>query len=185
MSNCDYLIGVEGETWNQNGEIALAVPPIGVPNSITFVINAVGEVGGKTWCDVQSNGLALRIDSGICENYTRLAECIVRAHQHYDEFPNYGSGTAARLTSPPHPHPDAEDFLFSRLTTDNGVEVVLIDKAKGEVQLGGSVQIGKTRINPNPSGLNTGGSLGSRSKVGRNEPCPCGSGKKFKKCCKS
>ena len=22
-----------------------------------------------------------------------------------------------------------------------------------------------------------------RGKVGRNEPCPCGSGKKFKKCC--
>jgi uncharacterized protein YecA (UPF0149 family) len=22
-----------------------------------------------------------------------------------------------------------------------------------------------------------------RSEVGRNEPCPCGSGKKFKKCC--
>jgi uncharacterized protein len=24
-----------------------------------------------------------------------------------------------------------------------------------------------------------------RTKVGRNEPCPCGSGKKFKKCCGS
>ncbi|MDQ3960483.1 MAG: SEC-C metal-binding domain-containing protein [Pseudomonadota bacterium] len=23
----------------------------------------------------------------------------------------------------------------------------------------------------------------SRQKVGRNGPCPCGSGKKFKKCC--
>ena len=23
----------------------------------------------------------------------------------------------------------------------------------------------------------------SRPKVGRNEPCPCGSGKKYKKCC--
>lgn len=22
-----------------------------------------------------------------------------------------------------------------------------------------------------------------RSKIGRNDPCPCGSGKKFKKCC--
>jgi uncharacterized protein YecA (UPF0149 family) len=26
---------------------------------------------------------------------------------------------------------------------------------------------------------------GSREKVGRNDPCPCGSGKKFKKCCGS
>ena len=23
----------------------------------------------------------------------------------------------------------------------------------------------------------------TRQKIGRNEPCPCGSGKKFKKCC--
>ena len=28
-----------------------------------------------------------------------------------------------------------------------------------------------------------GGSFGSKHRVGRNEPCPCGSGKKFKKCC--
>lgn len=25
----------------------------------------------------------------------------------------------------------------------------------------------------------------SRQKIGRNEPCPCGSGKKYKKCCLS
>jgi hypothetical protein len=25
--------------------------------------------------------------------------------------------------------------------------------------------------------------VGDLSKVGRNEPCPCGSGKKYKKCC--
>ncbi|MBF0383979.1 MAG: SEC-C domain-containing protein [Magnetococcales bacterium] len=25
--------------------------------------------------------------------------------------------------------------------------------------------------------------MGSPKKVGRNDPCPCGSGKKFKKCC--
>jgi len=28
-----------------------------------------------------------------------------------------------------------------------------------------------------------GHTLMQRIKVGRNEPCPCGSGKKFKKCC--
>lgn len=28
-------------------------------------------------------------------------------------------------------------------------------------------------------------SLHSRKKIGRNDPCPCGSGKKFKKCCGS
>ena len=28
-----------------------------------------------------------------------------------------------------------------------------------------------------------GGNAAVRRKVGRNEPCPCGSGRKFKKCC--
>jgi uncharacterized protein YecA (UPF0149 family) len=25
--------------------------------------------------------------------------------------------------------------------------------------------------------------MGSKEKIGRNDPCPCGSGKKYKKCC--
>lgn len=29
----------------------------------------------------------------------------------------------------------------------------------------------------------TSSSLDGRKKIGRNDPCPCGSGKKFKKCC--
>ncbi|HEX2490711.1 MAG TPA: SEC-C metal-binding domain-containing protein, partial [Blastocatellia bacterium] len=28
-----------------------------------------------------------------------------------------------------------------------------------------------------------GGALQRTEKVGRNDPCPCGSGKKYKKCC--
>jgi preprotein translocase subunit SecA len=32
------------------------------------------------------------------------------------------------------------------------------------------------RKNPSPATV-------AKQKVGRNEPCPCGSGKKFKKCC--
>lgn len=217
MSNYNHLIGVKGEAWNQNGGIALAVPPVGIPNSIPFVIHAVREDNGQTWCEVQSGTLGLRIAPKICQNYPRLADCVVRAHQHYDEFPKYGSGIAGRLTLPPHPHPDAEDFFFSRLTTKNGVEIVLIDKAEGEVQLGGRVQIGMTRINPRShSGGDTvlhgtleptpeqetllnqllenadgnsfvfapSGRKGGFKEVRRNDPCPCGSGKKFKKCCK-
>ena len=32
-------------------------------------------------------------------------------------------------------------------------------------------------------GLDPRASTGSTKKVGRNDPCPCGSGKKYKKCC--
>ena len=31
---------------------------------------------------------------------------------------------------------------------------------------------------------NTGRTIVSNPKVGRNQPCPCGSGEKFKKCCR-
>ena len=63
-----------------------------------------------------------------------------------------------------------------------------------DVLSGGSVLRKKTRITFGEEGLplselsNLGAALRSpatvvKQKVGRNEPCPCGSGKKFKKCC--
>jgi tetratricopeptide (TPR) repeat protein len=63
-----------------------------------------------------------------------------------------------------------------------------------ELQSGGKVLRQKTTITFPEEGLpldelpNAKGPLrldvaGSRQKVGRNQPCPCGSGKKFKKCC--
>lgn len=38
----------------------------------------------------------------------------------------------------------------------------------------------KPHLKPLPGG---GGKVSSKLKVGRNDPCPCGSGKKYKKCC--
>jgi uncharacterized protein len=34
-----------------------------------------------------------------------------------------------------------------------------------------------------PGPANLPGAPAARAKVGRNDPCPCGSGRKFKKCC--
>ena len=36
---------------------------------------------------------------------------------------------------------------------------------------------------PQPIVINKGGTLYSGQKIQRNRPCPCGSGKKWKKCC--
>ncbi|UCD95121.1 MAG: SEC-C domain-containing protein [Candidatus Zixiibacteriota bacterium] len=47
-----------------------------------------------------------------------------------------------------------------------------------------AVRLGKK--NPNiavPTGIVAGKSVQTLRKVGRNDPCPCGSGKKYKKCC--
>lgn len=38
---------------------------------------------------------------------------------------------------------------------------------------------------PSPSGVSPGTMVRREPKVGRNDPCPCGSGKKFKRCCGS
>lgn len=44
---------------------------------------------------------------------------------------------------------------------------------------------GPQETGPMPAPTPMGVSVASRDKVGRNDPCPCGSGKKYKKCCGS
>jgi preprotein translocase subunit SecA len=44
---------------------------------------------------------------------------------------------------------------------------------------GGGDALDELRAAASPSGPGN----GSQRKVGRNDPCPCGSGKKYKKCC--
>ncbi|MGE8205692.1 SEC-C metal-binding domain-containing protein [Heyndrickxia sp. NPDC080065] len=41
----------------------------------------------------------------------------------------------------------------------------------------------KKSLQPLPSGKNNIINMKTKKKIGRNEPCPCGSGKKYKKCC--
>lgn len=183
-SNFNALIGLKGEIWDHQDRIAFSIPPMGRADAIPFVIHSVRESNGQTWCDVQSGDLPIRIAAEICLSYPRLADCIVRAHQHFDELPESGSGRAGRLTLPPHPHPDAEDFLFFRLTTENGVEVALIQKAEDGKRPVGTVTPGMTRINPAAiSAECLPNHYEPSMTLGRNAPCPCGSGKKSKKCC--
>lgn len=84
-------------------------------------------------------------------------------------------------------HPDAAQFTPD--TDSEGGQ--RLQAAQGPVQTSGSQSGEKPRvdvsqlINPKqtrrqPSGIPQ---AAAAKKVGRNEPCPCGSGKKFKKCC--
>ena len=52
------------------------------------------------------------------------------------------------------------------------------DAMKGFAQLGGSIQ--QVLVQRSQA---AGQSIGRGKKIGRNEPCTCGSGKKYKKCC--
>lgn len=88
-------------------------------------------------------------------------------------------------------HEDAKEYRRQANTAATATETTL------DVRSGGTVLRQKTKINFGGAGLplselsNVAAMLrGSsaptpvtRQKTGRNEPCPCGSGKKFKKCC--
>ena len=60
---------------------------------------------------------------------------------------------------PPQPAPYKVNFVGKELT-----------KEEREAKAKGKLQVQKTIVNNSP-------------KVGRNDPCPCGSGKKYKNCC--
>ena len=65
---------------------------------------------------------------------------------------------------------------FSAYGTEEGVEKVLHEKAEF-IRTGGAWLYNReARLGPAPYKSAT-------PKVGRNDPCPCGSGKKFKHCC--
>ncbi|WP_430754815.1 SEC-C metal-binding domain-containing protein [Magnetovirga frankeli] len=73
-------------------------------------------------------------------------------------------GASIDLTSPNLLNPDAILVLFQRLLNDFWIE-----KMKNDYKaVKAAVSVCQTQ---------------PRQKVGRNDPCPCGSGSKFKKCC--
>lgn len=64
---------------------------------------------------------------------------------------------------------------FSAHFTEKGAAGVMHEKSEFEVVDGNWIFTRTLRQGPAP--------IVNAVKVGRNDPCPCGSGKKFKKCC--
>ena len=94
-----------------------------------------------------------------------------------------GSETAAlqwtRLVVHSHLPGKTPDFAtvdFSAYGLDNGVEHVLHEKAEFIREGGAWIYTRALREGPAPF-------KASAPKPGRNDPCPCGSGKKYKQCC--
>ena len=77
-------------------------------------------------------------------------------------------------------HPDAEMRPYSEPITPERRESLQVGMIAGVLQLHRS--FADDRLSLAARGPNAGP---FRRKVGRNDPCPCGSGKKFKKCCGS
>ena len=69
--------------------------------------------------------------------------------------------------------------LYREQGRDEEAEEVRRQVDRQEIEVMPGAKVGKTLDHGDKSVAAT----GSRQKVGRNDPCPCGSGKKFKKCC--
>jgi SEC-C motif-containing protein len=75
----------------------------------------------------------------------------------------------------PGPTPAVAFVDFSAYGLENGAEIVLHEKAEFVRENGTWIYTRPVREGPAP--------IKSAPKAGRNDPCPCGSGKKFKHCC--
>lgn len=74
-----------------------------------------------------------------------------------------------------HVRPGVSHVDFSAHFTEKGTAGVMHEKSEFEEIDGAWIFTRTLRQGPAP--------IVSSVKVGRNDPCPCGSGKKFKKCC--
>ena len=75
----------------------------------------------------------------------------------------------------PNVRPGVSHVDFSAHFTEDGQSGVMHEKSEFELIDGAWLFSRVLREGPAP--------IVSAPKVGRNDPCPCGSGKKFKKCC--
>jgi SEC-C motif-containing protein len=74
------------------------------------------------------------------------------------------------------PKPDVSTVDFSAYYNADSTEQALHEKSEFHRIKGEWFYVRSLRVGPAPV-------RSSQAKVGRNDPCPCGSGKKFKHCC--
>ncbi len=74
------------------------------------------------------------------------------------------------------PNPDSATVDFTAHFIQDGLELAHQEKAEFHRIDGAWIYIRALRLGPAPRRL-------EKPKVGRNDPCPCGSGKKYKHCC--
>ena len=101
------------------------------------------------------------------------------ARQPYVEEPSGGELTWTRLVihqEEPGPKPETAFVDFTAYYDDAGKEQALAEKSEF-VRMEGTWFYRRT-VRNGPAPVKS-----TAPKVGRNDPCPCGSGKKFKHCC--
>ncbi|MBW1837631.1 MAG: tetratricopeptide repeat protein [Deltaproteobacteria bacterium] len=77
---------------------------------------------------------------------------------------------------------EAKD-LFDRLKMEREVEAIGQQLIRLDEKAGKSLENMRSELFPGLAGTEKKSGKKKEAKVGRNDPCPCGSGKKYKKCC--
>lgn len=149
---------------------------------------------------LKMSGDSLRQGSAAIEEISRLARLDGRPH---DFTVQMKDGVGLTFHSSSHPEQAARDWLFDHCVRRKYVQQatrwfgVVVDPRSGDMRFGLMLDYPwsqddqldmatahmSRRSNLSGPELRRLAVSGPRAKVGRNDPCPCGSGKKSKRCC--
>ena len=158
MNEAQIFIGLVMRHWNTiNRTLAKDEPHMPV-----LLEDADGVVHGNTWANGFLRGMQLR---------EHAWKAMVNDEERGGPFiPIFALACEH--------HPDPEMRPYSEPMTAERRDSLQVSMIAGVLQLYRSFADDRRRIAASGPGT-----LPLRSKVGRNDPCPCGSGKKYKKCC--
>lgn len=121
-----------------------------------------------------------RFTAHVARNYEHLHRTYLKTSKEpYVPDPEVGGTDWTRLvihSHEPSHKPDTAFVDFTAYFRENDQEQTLQEKAEFQKIDGTWLYTRAVRQGPPPI-------RSTQAKVGRNDPCPCGSGKKFKQCC--
>ncbi|NCA97542.1 MAG: preprotein translocase subunit SecA, partial [Bacteroidia bacterium] len=160
---------------------------------IDSIIDAVLERTEKAYQEKSARYTELGINFGDVERQIMLSVVDSKWIDHIDAMDALRKGIGLRAYGQRDPVQSyqQEGFeMFDKMVENIQREIVLL-ALKGEFVLSGNenkpkISNAKLEENQYPEHLVTnehGSAVNKNKNVGRNDPCPCGSGKKFKNCC--
>ena len=99
-----------------------------------------------------------------------------------NKFPHYTKIVGIAIDAPKFAKGNSEDFLLLECSEWTEEQRQYYEEANEDFEFFETKNLQQTIVKTTDFPLPA-YKANRRVKVGRNEPCPCGSGKKFKKCC--
>lgn len=121
-----------------------------------------------------------RFTAHVAHDFLHLHRSYLKtSREPYVEDPDAGKTLWTRLeihSHQPGAKPDSAFVDFTAYHQEGDREIAHLEKAEFQRVEGTWFYTRAVRVGPAPI-------VSSEAKVGRNDPCPCGSGKKYKQCC--